>query len=103
MLYSPHESTLQQLFLHSSYARYAAHHPSPVTLLRDRSPFEKKLDSIIFVVKNFKKVLGKTDERYEWFPDSDSARLWFNKQKFKNYTFLLKGSRGVRVEKIIGL
>ena len=65
--------------------------------------FKQKLDCVVFVGKNFKKALEKTKGSYQWFSDSDSARMWFSKQQFKNYTFLLKGSRGIKIEKILGL
>ena len=68
-----------------------------------RNVFKQKLDCIVFVGKSFKKALEKTKESYHWFSDSDSAKRWFNKQQFKNYTFLLKGSRGIKIEKILGL
>jgi UDP-N-acetylmuramoyl-tripeptide--D-alanyl-D-alanine ligase len=64
---------------------------------------KQKFDCIIFVGKNFKKALADTKETCRWFPDSNSAKLWFSKQKFDNFTFLLKGSRGIKIEKILEL
>lgn len=64
---------------------------------------KQKFDQTIFVGKNFKKAFGKTTGKYQWFQDSGSAKTWFNKQKFNKYTFLLKGSRGVKIEKILEL
>jgi UDP-N-acetylmuramoyl-tripeptide--D-alanyl-D-alanine ligase len=63
----------------------------------------QNFDSTIFVGKNFKKALKDTPRQYKWFIDSASAKAWFDKQKFSNYTFLLKGSRGIKMEKLIGL
>jgi len=37
------------------------------------------------------------------FLNSGEAREWFDKQDFTKYTFLLKGSRGMKVENILGL
>ena len=62
---------------------------------------KQKIDQVIFVGKNFKIAVGKTRKPHDWFPDSVSAKTWFDKQKFKSYTFLLKGSRGMKIEKII--
>lgn len=59
----------------------------------------KKLDLMILIGENFKKVLK--DKNIFWFEDSEKARKWFIEKKFKNHTFLLKGSRGIKVEKII--
>ncbi|MES2213696.1 MAG: UDP-N-acetylmuramoyl-tripeptide--D-alanyl-D-alanine ligase [Patescibacteria group bacterium] len=63
----------------------------------------QKLDSIIFIGKNFEVALQNTSFQHNWFPDSDSTKVWFDCQNFTGYTFLLKGSRGVKVEKILGM
>ena len=63
----------------------------------------QKIDSLIFIGKNFKKALKNFNLKYKWFPNSDLAKVWFKKQKFDGYTFLLKGSRGIKVEKILEL
>ena len=63
----------------------------------------QKLDSVIFIGPSFKKALENTTLRYEWFPDSKEASTWFKEQDFKNFTFLLKGSRGIKVETILEL
>ncbi len=64
---------------------------------------KQKLDLTVFIGKNFKKVLKNVNFKYKWFPDSESAKKWFAKQKFTGFTFLLKGSRGIAVEKILDL
>lgn len=64
---------------------------------------KQKYDQVIFVGKNFKKALKDNTKKYKLFLDSDSVKTWFDKQKFDGYTFLLKGSRGIKMEKIIGL
>lgn len=63
----------------------------------------QKLDIIVFIGKHFKQALNENGFKFFWFPDSDSAREWFSKQKFTGYTFLLKGSRGIKVERVIDL
>ena len=64
---------------------------------------KQKIDCVVFIGKNFKKNLSNTKLKYHWFKNSDLAKIWFDKQKFSGFTFLLKGSRGIKVEKIIGL
>ena len=59
-----------------------------------------KLQQAVFVGNNFKKVLGEQPENVLWFADSAQVREWFVKQDFTGYTVLLKGSRGVKVEKV---
>ncbi len=72
----------------------------------------KAFDRVIYVGNNFKTALGKDtaeDTAIElreprWFPDSAAAREWFIRKQtedFTGFTFLLKGSRGVKIEKII--
>ena len=62
---------------------------------------KQDLESVVFIGSNFKKILGGEDFKYQWFADSRQAREWFIKENFDGYTFLLKGSRGVRVENIL--
>lgn len=62
----------------------------------------QKLDCLIFVGEKFKKALeGNLIVPNYWFPDSDTALSWFTNQKFEDFTFLLKGSRGMKIEKIL--
>ncbi len=61
----------------------------------------KKMDRIILVGKAFRKVVKKNNKNLVWFPDSNSAKVWFWNQNFRGYTFLLKGSRGIKIENII--
>jgi UDP-N-acetylmuramoyl-tripeptide--D-alanyl-D-alanine ligase len=63
--------------------------------------FKQKMDVLIFIGKSFKQTLIGEKKPHQWFPDSVSAKEWFNKQNFTNFTFLLKGSRGIKIEKII--
>lgn len=61
----------------------------------------QNLDCIVFIGPDFKKALEGRDFKYFWFPNSLEAREWFKSQKFEGFTFLLKGSRGIKVEKIL--
>ena len=63
---------------------------------------EKDFDVVVFVGNNFKNILEE-DFDYKWFPNSEEVRVWFEKKHFKGFTFLLKGSRGLKIEKIIGM
>ena len=63
--------------------------------------YGQKLDVIVFIGKHFKQALNKSGFKNFWFPDSNLAQEWFKKQKFTGYTLLLKGSRGIKVEKVI--
>jgi len=62
--------------------------------LVDKSAFDK----IILVGPDFKKV---AEERFICFKTSDEARDWLLKQQLKNYTILVKGSRGIKMEKVL--
>ncbi len=64
---------------------------------------KQKVDCVVFIGENFKKALIDKDLKYQWFPDSLKAHEWFNSQGFKGFAFLLKGSRGVKVEQILDL
>ena len=63
--------------------------------------FKQNLECIVFVGKKFKKALADSTEKYTWFPDSESGKLWFATQNFDGFTFLLKGSRGMKIEKVL--
>ena len=57
------------------------------------------LDKIILVGAEFEKVRDKIDCVH--FTTTEEAKNWFAKQHFENTTFLLKGSRGIAVERVI--
>lgn len=60
----------------------------------------QKPDLIVLVGPEF----GRTDfTRYKalHFPDTASAKAWFDQQKLENSLILIKGSRGMRLEEII--
>lgn len=60
---------------------------------------KQRFDTIILIGNNFKKVLKNNNVK--WFQNSESAKEWFKRQNFNGFTFLLKGSRGVRVERVV--
>jgi len=57
------------------------------------------LDKIILIGKEFGKVHDAV--MCVHFTTTVDAKEWFSKQHFENTTFLLKGSRGISVEKIL--
>lgn len=58
-----------------------------------------KLDSVILVGTNFKKVAQQFN--FHHFNNSSDATAWFDKMKNVEFTLLIKGSRGVKMEKIL--
>lgn len=50
-------------------------------------------------------VFTRLNRKREWicFHDSDLARMWFEHHKIKDAAILIKGSRGIRLEKIVEL
>lgn len=75
-----------------------AEHKKVIELLKPYS-----LETIILVGPEFQKASKDSDLKYEWFLSSEEARNFFINNNYENYTFLLKGSRGMRVERVIGL
>ncbi len=61
------------------------------------------LTARIFIGNLFKKALEHTTGDYIWFETSTEAQTWFSQQNFSGFTLLLKGSRGVKVEKILDM
>jgi len=70
-----------------------AEHLAVVNLV-DNSAF----DNVILVGPDFKKV---AEEKFICFTTSDEARDWLIKQQLQNYTILVKGSRGIKMEKVL--
>lgn len=61
----------------------------------------QKPDVLVLVGPEF----GRTPfKRYKalHFPDTAAAKTWFDRQKFENCTILIKGSRGMRLEGLLG-
>jgi UDP-N-acetylmuramoyl-tripeptide--D-alanyl-D-alanine ligase len=61
---------------------------------------KKEIDEIIFIGNAYKKFTEKIKNSM-WFENSNDAQKWFRNQNFKRFKFLLKGSRGVKVENVI--
>lgn len=64
---------------------------------------KEQLDTRIFIGNFFKKALENVTGEYIWFETALEAKPWFDQQNFEGFTFLLKGSRGVKVEKILDM
>ena len=56
------------------------------------------LDKVILVGPDFKKAAG---ERFHCFMTSADAYEWLITQKLKDYYILVKGSRGIKMEKVL--
>ncbi|MBP6825972.1 MAG: UDP-N-acetylmuramoyl-tripeptide--D-alanyl-D-alanine ligase [Saprospiraceae bacterium] len=66
-----------------------------------RFAVRQKPDTLVLVGPEF----GRTHFRkYKalHFPDTAAAKAWFDAQNFENCTILLKGSRGIRLEGLLG-
>lgn len=70
-----------------------AEHQAIVNLVEE-SGFEK----VIFVGPEFKKA---ADQRFKCFAHSAEACQWLLEQKPEGYTILIKGSRGIKMEKVL--
>lgn len=65
--------------------------------------FMQKPKLALFVGENFKRALAGTDTPHHWFANSEEAKKWLKERDFSGFTFLLKGSRGLRIEKAFSL
>ncbi len=70
-----------------------AEHQAIINLVQE-SAFEKA----VFVGPEFKKAAG---QRFICFTHSDEAYQWLLEQKPEGYTILIKGSRGIKMEKVL--
>jgi UDP-N-acetylmuramoyl-tripeptide--D-alanyl-D-alanine ligase len=71
-----------------------AEHKRILKLALDTDP-----DLIILVGKEFEKLSLK-EKHVHKFSDHSSASLWLQKKILKGYTILIKGSRGIQLEKL---
>lgn len=55
--------------------------------------------NVVFVGQEFAKAVG--DRPFETFPGVEELRAWYYAQHFEHTTFLLKGSRGISLEKLL--
>lgn len=74
-------------------------HTEHVRIIKKLS--ESDLNIIILIGDAFNKALKEAPLECYWFQNSEEAKAWFDTQDFRNFTFLLKGSRGKRVEHIV--
>ena len=56
-------------------------------------PFEK----VVLVGKEFENC----QHNYTYFENSEAAKYWMQQQNFKDHYFLIKGSRGIQMEKLL--
>lgn len=59
---------------------------------------ECKFDSVILVGPDFMNAAGK---RFISFDTSEAAFAWLKDQKITDYSILIKGSRGIKMEKVL--
>jgi UDP-N-acetylmuramoyl-tripeptide--D-alanyl-D-alanine ligase len=71
----------------------AAEHLAIVNLVTS-SGFERA----VFVGPDFKEA---TSEKFPSFTNSDEALEWLQKEQIKDFTILVKGSRGIKMEKVL--
>lgn len=58
-----------------------------------------KLDVVVLVGTNFLAYASSINSQF--FPDSEAATAWIRKQEFKDMHILIKGSRGLKMEKTL--
>lgn len=56
-----------------------------------------KWDDVVLVGKNF----TETDHQYTWFENAEYAKDWLANKNLKNAHILIKGSRGMQMEKVL--
>ncbi len=65
------------------------------------------LDLVCLVGEEFHKALGKVTEpvdvttNIKWYPTSDELVTWLKENPVTGHTILIKGSRGIRMEKVL--
>ncbi len=62
---------------------------------------KQNIERTILVGENFKKTLEYVTLKSLWFESSEKAREWFTEEDWKDWTVLVKGSRGMRLEKVV--
>jgi UDP-N-acetylmuramoyl-tripeptide--D-alanyl-D-alanine ligase len=85
-----------------------AEHEKILTYLLD-----KEINVIVLVGPHFKdaiegvlksenkKIQEKIHTKIQWFPTVQEAKQWLGTVSLAGFTFLLKGSRGVAIEKVL--
>jgi len=69
-----------------------AEHQAIINLINTYT-FEK----VVLVGKEFENC----QHSYTYFETSDAAKQWLHQQRFKDHFFLIKGSRGIQMEKLL--
>jgi UDP-N-acetylmuramoyl-tripeptide--D-alanyl-D-alanine ligase len=59
---------------------------------------ESGFNRAIYVGPDFKEVAS---EKFQCFSNSDEAREWLMKEQIKDFSILVKGSRGIKMEKVL--
>ncbi len=65
-----------------------------------RQALEQHFDRLILVGPLFKAIARQLSLLH--FPDTLSAKRWFGEQRFENALILIKGSRGIGLERLLG-
>jgi UDP-N-acetylmuramoyl-tripeptide--D-alanyl-D-alanine ligase len=65
-----------------------------IVQLVEESSFEK----VVFVGPDF---MEAANEKFSCFATSDEARKWLSEHPVKDHTILIKGSRGIKMEKVL--
>ncbi len=60
---------------------------------------ESGFDRVVFVGPDFKSVAF---DNFQCFVNSDEALEWLQEENINNFTILVKGSRGIKMEKVLG-
>jgi len=71
-----------------------AEHTGIINLI-EKSGFEQ----VLLVGPDFTRAASG---QFRCFASSDEAQKWVKEQMFENYTILIKGSRGIKMEKVLG-
>ncbi len=59
---------------------------------------EKNFETVVLVGPDF---VSTAKRHFHCFKTSDEAYLWLNGKQFSGYTILIKGSRGIKLEKVM--
>jgi UDP-N-acetylmuramyl pentapeptide synthase len=61
----------------------------------------KKINKVVFVGPEFQKANAAVGASTTAFTNVYDLKAWFEREKPTNYTILLKGSRGMALEKLL--
>ena len=63
--------------------------------------YSKTLTALFLSARNLKKLWNIIRKNPNGFTRFCLAKNWFSAQNFTGFTFLLKGSRGMKIEKVL--